>query len=93
MPIKTFGDKKLERFFETGNRKKIKPSHAKKLALILDRLDAAEQIKDMNYPGSDFHKLKGNLKDFYSVHVNGNFVVIFRFKNGNAYDVKYLDYH
>jgi proteic killer suppression protein len=93
MPIKNFGDKKLEKFFETGNKKKIKLSHVKKLALILDRLDAAEKLKDMNYPGANFHKLKGALRNFYSVHVNGNFVVIFRFKNGNAYDVKYLDYH
>ena len=47
----------------------------------------------MNYPGSDFHGLKGKRKEFYSVHVSGNWVVIFRFEGGNAYDVDYLDYH
>ncbi len=47
----------------------------------------------MNYPGSNFHGLKGKLKGFYSVHVSGNWVVIFHFKGNNVYDVDYLDYH
>lgn len=47
----------------------------------------------MNFPGSDFHPLKGNLKKFYSVHVNGNWVVIFRFENGEAMNVDLVDYH
>ncbi len=93
MGIKTFKHKVLKKFFNTGSKAKIKPSHVKKLALILDRLDASSEVKDMNYPGSDFHGLEGNLKDFYSVHVSGNWVVIFRFEGNNAYDVNYLDYH
>jgi len=46
----------------TINEKDIKPQHAQKLADILDRLDAAKDIKDMNYPGSGLHQLKGNKK-------------------------------
>ena len=36
---------------------------------------------------------KGDKKDYWSVSVNGNWRVIFRFKNENAYDVDYIDYH
>ena len=93
MTIKTFKNKGLQRFFKTGSKAKIKPSHAKQLALILDRLNTSCKVQDMNYPGSDFHGLKGKLKGFYSVHVSGNWVVIFHFEGNNVYDVDYLDYH
>ncbi len=47
----------------------------------------------MNFPGSDFHPLKGDLRGFYSVHVNGNWTIIFRFEDGHANDVNLIDYH
>ncbi len=47
----------------------------------------------MNAPGYDFHLLKGDLKEFYSVHVNGNWTIIFRFRNGEADSVDLVDYH
>jgi proteic killer suppression protein len=91
--IKGFVHKGLEDYFYDGTKKGIKPQDAKKLADILDRLDAAREIKDMNYPGSDLHKLKGKKKGLWSVKVTGNFRVIFSFKEGNAENVDYLDYH
>ena len=69
------------------------PALAKKIELILDRLDGAVEPKDMNFPGSDFHSLKGSLKGFYSVHVNGNWTIIFRLENGDVFDVDLIDYH
>ncbi len=60
---------------------------------MLDRLDSANEVKDMNAPGYDFHPLKGNFKGFYSIHVNGNWTIIFRFENGEASDVDIIDYH
>jgi proteic killer suppression protein len=47
----------------------------------------------MNLPGLGLHSLKGSLKSFWSVSVSGNWRVIFRFENGNAADIDYLDYH
>ena len=93
MAIKNFLHVGLEKFYNTGSKAKINAAHAKKLGKILDHLDAAVVIKDMNFPGSGLHRLKGKLKDFYSIHISGNYVVIFRFENGNALDVDYLDYH
>lgn len=91
--IKDFEHKGLKAFFHEGTKKGIQPRDAQKLADILDRLHAAANIKDMNYPGSYLHELKGELKGFWSVKVTGNWRVIFKFENGNAYKVDYLDYH
>lgn len=93
MPIKTFKHKGLKKLFEDGTKAGVQPAHTKKLELILDRLDAAVEAKDMNFPGSDFHELKGDRKGVYSVHVNGNWTVIFRFHSGEASDVDLVDYH
>lgn len=91
--IKSFEHKGLEEYFYDGSKKGIKPQHAQKLADILDRLDAANDIRDMNYPGSALHQLKGKNKDFWAVKVTGNWRVTFRFGDGNAESVNYLDYH
>lgn len=93
MTIKSFKNKGLKKFFETGSKTGIQPALAFKIELILERLDVATELRDMNFPGSDFHPLKGNLKGFYSVHVNGNWVIIFRFENEEAFDVDLIDYH
>lgn len=91
--IKTFKHKGLKKFFDSGSKAGIQAAHAKRIELILDRLDAAMEAKDMNFPGSDFHPLKGELKGFFSIHVNGNWTIIFRFANGEASDVDLIDYH
>jgi proteic killer suppression protein len=91
--IKTFKHKGLEKFFADDIKKGLPAAQLKKIELILDRLDAATETKDMNYPGSNFHPLSGDLKGFYSVHVNGNWTIIFRFSNGEATDVNLIDYH
>ena len=91
--IKSFKHKGLERFFYSGNKMGIKPQHAERLERILDRLNAANEIKDMNYPGSNLHKLTGDKKDQYAVKVSDNWRVFFKFVDGDAYVVDYDDYH
>ena len=91
--IKTFSHKGLERFYYTGSKSGIIPEHSSKLERILDRLNAATDIKDMNYPGSFLHQLKGNKARQFSVRVSGNWRVFFKFENGDAYIVNYGDYH
>ncbi|MGV1099382.1 type II toxin-antitoxin system RelE/ParE family toxin [Thiovibrio sp. JS02] len=91
--IKSFKHKGIEFFFYSGTKKGIKPEHASKLERILDRLNAASDLKDMNYPGSNLHSLSGDRKGQYSVRVSGNWRIIFEFVNGDAYVVDYDDYH
>ncbi len=91
--IKPFKHKGLEEFFYTGKKKGIMPEHSDRLAIILDRLNAANDVKDMNYPGSNLHKLSGEKKGQYAVKVSGNWRVFFEFIEGDAYIVDYADYH
>ncbi len=91
--ITSFAHKGLEKFFYDGNKRGIQAKQASKLADILDLLDAAATIQDMNFPSSHLHQLKGKLRGLWSVRVSGNWRIVFRFKNGDAFDVDYLDYH
>jgi len=91
--IKSFRHKGLEKLFVDGTKKGIQPEYARRLVDILDRLDAAAVVADMDYPGSFLHPLKGGLEGYWSVRVSGNWRVLFRFENGDAYVVDYKDYH
>ena len=91
--IKSFAHNGLKKFFLDGVKKGIQAKHAQKLADLLDRLNSSSAVKDMNFPGSGLHQLKGKLRGYWSVKVSGNWRVIFRFKNGDAFDVDYIDYH
>jgi proteic killer suppression protein len=91
--IRTFRHKGLKAFFQTGTTKGIRADHAKRLVQILGLLDLAINANDMNLPGFDLHPLKGNLVEYWSVSVNGNWRIIFRFIEGHAELVDYLDYH
>lgn len=91
--IKSFKHKGLEDFFYNDSKKGIRPEHAKKLERILDRLHSANDVKDMNYPGSYLYQLSGDKKGQYSVRISGNWRVFFGFKKGDTYIVDYDDYH
>jgi toxin HigB-1 len=91
--IKSWQHKGLKDFFETSRMAGIRADHAKRLKIILQRLNAAISPNDMNTPGMKFHNLKGELKGFYSVGVNKNWRVIFKFDGQDAILVDYLDYH
>lgn len=91
--IKKFKHKGLKNLFESGNQKGVNPEHAKRLRIILARLDASQNPDDMNLPGLRLHPLKGDLKGFWAVDVSGNWRVFFRFENSNAVEVDYNDYH
>lgn len=91
--IEAFRHKGLEDFFYDGTKKGIQPKHANKLADILDVLNAATTIQDLNFPGSGLHPLQPKKGNRWAVKVSGNWRVTFRFENGNVYEVDYEDYH
>ena len=91
--ITSFKHKGLERFFTTGSKAGIQPNHAERLRLIVGRLNASTDPKDMNLPGLDLHELRGDRKGTWSVKVSGNWRVTFTFAGKNAENVTYEDYH
>jgi len=91
--IRSFFHKGLEKFFSTGNKAGIQPSHAKRLRLQLARLDAAVSVADMSLPAWHLHPLKGEFEGYWSVKVDQNWRLIFRFEGKDAVRVDYVDYH
>lgn len=92
--IKTFQHKGLKVFFETGSMAGIQAAHALKLGAMLRRLNEASDPQGMNLPGWRLHALKGKaLQGHFSVWVNGNWRLTFRFDGSDAILVDYQDYH
>lgn len=92
--IASFANKKLEDFYYDGKTKGLNAEHLKKLEMILEMLEQASNVeKDMNFPGSKLHKLEPKKNNRWAVSVSGNWRLTFVFKNGNIFDVDYLDYH
>jgi toxin HigB-1 len=88
-----FRHKGLEDFFRTGSKKSIQPAHARKLGMILDALDVVQSAADLRLPAFKLHELKGNLAGHWSIWVNGNWRVTFRFAGSDVELVDYQDYH
>lgn len=91
--IKSFRHRGIEEFFRTGSKRGIQPAHAAKLANRLQLLDYAKFAADMNMPGWHLHRLSGELKDHWSVRVDGNWRLTFAFEKQDAILVDYQDYH
>lgn len=88
-----FRHKGLEGFYATGSKKGIRPDHAAKLARILSALDVAAGPDDLSIPSFRTHLLTGDLAGHWSVWVNGNWRVTFRFIGTDIELVDYRDYH
>ena len=91
--IKSFKHKGLETFFLTGSKEGILPHHAKKLQILLTALNNAKSENDMRAPAWGLHPLSGTLDKHWSVLVNGNWRMAFKFEGHDAILVNYQDYH
>jgi toxin HigB-1 len=91
--IRSIRHKGLRRLYEEDDPRSLTAEHEVKLRDILARLDAATTIADLDLPGFRLHQLKGDLKGLWAVTVRANWRVIFRFEEGDALDVDYIDYY
>lgn len=91
--IETFRHKGLKKFYEAGETKFLPARQIIRIRRVLSLLDSATKPEDMNIPGFRFHALKGEYKEFYSITVDANWRIIFRFNGKNVCDVDYVDYH
>ena len=92
--IISFGDKNTEKIWNGIVVKKpsieIQEIGRRKLRMLHNSID----INDLKTPPSNrLEKLKGNLKDFYSIRINNQWRIIFKLENNNAFEVEILDYH
>ena len=91
--IRTIRHKGLKRLFEHDDSSGVHREHVVKLRNILATLHAAPTIAHMDLPGFRLHPLKGDMKGSWAVTVRANWRVIFRFADGGAEDIDYVDYH
>jgi proteic killer suppression protein len=91
--IRSFRHKGIEAFFRTGTTAGIQSKHAARLRLQLAMLDKASAPNDMAAPGWKLHPLKADLAGHWSVSVNGNWRLTFKFIDRDAELVDYQDYH
>lgn len=91
--IVSFRHKGLEALYERDSIKGVQAAHAPKLRRILSALDVAQGPGDLNIPGFRLHSLQGKLTGHWSIWVNGNWRVTFRFIDTDVELVDYQDYH
>jgi proteic killer suppression protein len=92
--IVSFSHKGLEALYRTGSKKGVQAQHVNKLRRILTALDVAADPKDLDIPGFRTHSLTGQREGQWSITVNGNWRVTFRFTTHNDIELtNYEDYH
>ena len=92
--IRTYRDRDTERLAGRQRVKKWSPDLSKAALRKLRMLDAAEELADLRVPpGNRLERLKGDRAGQYSIRINDQWRVCFRFEGGNAYDVELVDYH
>jgi len=92
--ISSFGDKETNKIWNgeriNGFSTEIQEIGRRKLRM----LNNSQNLTDLRVPPSNrLEKLKGDLKEFYSIRINDQYRIVFKWKNGNAEDVKIVDYH
>jgi len=93
--IQSFKHKDLRLLWEQGNSSKLPADQISRIERMLDIIDSAQQVpEDFGaFQNWNIHKLSGELKDYWSIKVNKNYRIIFKFDGQHAYDLDYIDYH
>jgi proteic killer suppression protein len=95
--IKGFGDKTARDIYDGENsryvRKVSKDLHGK-ICRLLDQINASPNVEMLRIPPSNrLEKLKGDLKGFWSLRINDQWRIVFKWKDNDAYEVRVKDYH
>jgi len=92
--IVSFGDKDTLKIWEGERIRGLSDQLQEVARRKLRMLNNSQNLIDLQIPPSNkLEKLRGNLKDFYSIRVNDQWRIIFQWDGGNAYSVKIIDYH
>jgi len=92
--IKTFANRVTRELYVTGKTKRLPPDIVKRASRKLEYVDLATCLEDLQVPPSNrLHALGGDRKGRYSISINDQWRICFRFVEGDAYDVEVCDYH
>ena len=92
--IKSFGSKETGKIWQ-GNRVKKLPLEVQKVGRRkLRMLNNSQDLTDLRVPPSNrLEKLSGKLKNYYSIRINNQWRIIFKWKNSQSYEVEIVNYH
>jgi proteic killer suppression protein len=92
--IRNFAAAETERFYSTGKSRRFPPDILKRAAMRLTQLEAATHIEDLRLPPSNrLEALTGDRSGQWSIRINDQWRICFRFENGDALDVEIVDCH
>ena len=92
--IRSFASKETESLFATGKARRLPPDILQRAVMRLTQLDAATRIEDLRLPPSNHLEiLSGDRHGQWSIRINGQWRLCFRFEGGDAFDVEIVDYH
>lgn len=92
--IESFADRQTQQMFEGVSLKRLDAGLQKQALRRLIYLNAAIRLDDLRVPPSNrLEALQGDLKGFYSIRVNDQWRIVFKWKAGNAHEVAFVDYH
>ena len=92
--IRTFADRHTLELYETGKSKRFPSEIWQRAVRRLEYIDLAMRVDDLKVPPSNrLHKLERERKGQYSISVNEQWRICFRFVDRDAYDVEVTDYH
>lgn len=92
--IKDFANKETEQLWTTGKSRRLPPAILQRAMMRLMQIHAAVVVDDLRLPPSNqLEALQGGRTGQWSIRINAQWRICFRFKSGNAYDVEVVDYH
>lgn len=92
--IRSFSDKETEKLYINGKSRKFPLAVCKGGLQKLDYLNAAATLEDLRKPpGNRLEALKGKYEGRFSIRINQQYRIVFKFINSDAYDVVVDDYH
>ena len=92
--IRSFADKETEHFYTTGKSRRLPSEIRIRAAMRLTQLNAATRIEDLRLPPSNgLEALRHDRAGQWSIRINDQWRICFRFENGDAFEVEIVDYH
>ena len=92
MGIHSYGNRATKKFAK-GDERHLPPEVRSKVKELLQRLKRGDSPADLRAADYQIHRLSGDRKGAYAIAISGRYRVVFRFEDGNAYDVEVVDYH
>ena len=92
--IRSFADKETEGLFRTGKSKRLPPDILRRAILRLNQLEHTTSVNELRFPPANrLEALHGDREGQWSIRINSQWRVCFRWMDDDVFDVQIIDYH